>query len=76
MEKKFLEALLDNYADHYARVNTNIVPGEMTKRQKREMDVNYGYLIGKLKDESKVLDLGCGSGLFLAWLRNYDNIVK
>jgi cyclopropane fatty-acyl-phospholipid synthase-like methyltransferase len=76
MEKKFHEELLDYYAYHYARVNTNIVPDKMTKRQKREMDVNYGYLIGKLKNGSTVLDLGCGTGLFLAWLRNYDNIVK
>lgn len=39
------------------------------------MEANYRPLLKDLPKDSIVLDLGCGSGIFLAWLKNNGHII-
>ena len=67
--------LTDRYADHYARVNAELNPESYVGRSVKDMELMYGSLISSLPAGSKVLDLGCGTGLLLHWLSQQPGII-
>ena len=68
------EALLENYNDHYKRVNGETNPAKSQRKRQVTNDLQYGPYVRDLKPESKVLDLGCGTGFLLHWLTKFENI--
>jgi len=62
------EALIRDYAQHYARHNDNLGPITLANAARDTLDATYGDIITTLAPGSEVLDLGCGSGYLLAWL--------
>lgn len=67
---------IERYAEHYARVNSNINPiTAISPRQLQGLNLEYGALIASLPAGSKVLDLGCGTGFLLHWLSKQPSIV-
>lgn len=69
--------LLDKYHDHYRQVGIywRRVPGQIGKGTARRFDRSFGYLVRHLPEGSNVLDLGCGEGTLVAWLKRYPNVV-
>jgi len=67
------DRLIEDYADHYARVNADIAP-------KRDPALfayfyaNLANLVRGLPRGSRVLDLGCGTGMMLEWLSQFPNL--
>jgi cyclopropane fatty-acyl-phospholipid synthase-like methyltransferase len=66
---------VERYAEHYARVNPTIAPAEVEKRQYLTMQMMYGDLVTSLPVGSRVLDLGCGTGILLQWLSKQPGII-
>src|SRR6476661_1535058 len=62
------EALIRDYAQHYARHNDNLGPVALANAARGTLDATYGEIVAMLAPGSEVLDLGCGSGYLLAWL--------
>lgn len=69
--------LLDKYRDHYRAVGRywRDAPGQIRRPTARRFDRSFGFLVRQLPDRASVLDLGCGDGVLLAWLRRYRNVV-
>ncbi|MGH2414394.1 MAG: class I SAM-dependent methyltransferase, partial [Microcystaceae cyanobacterium] len=67
---------IQQYVNHYARVNSNVNPLKAVgPRQLKNLDLMYGDLLASLPNNSKVLDLGCGTGFLLYWLSTHQGIV-
>lgn len=65
----YRERLVSRYAAHYRRVNASSVdPRDLSGRRRRANDATFGALVDRLAPGASVLDLGCGTGLLLAWL--------
>jgi cyclopropane fatty-acyl-phospholipid synthase-like methyltransferase len=62
------EALIRDYAQHYARHNDKLGPIALARAARDTLNATYGEIVTALAPESEVLDLGCGSGYLLAWL--------
>jgi SAM-dependent methyltransferase len=56
-----------NYFDHYAAVN-DLAP-EGRRKYWRGYRIHFGPFLPPRKD-ARILDIGCGAGLFLEWLGN------
>jgi SAM-dependent methyltransferase len=69
------DRLIEQYAEFYARVNSNIDPRSVKPRYQKTMQLMYGDLVSSLPSGSKVLDLGCGTGFLLNWLSQQPGIV-
>lgn len=66
---RFREKLLAGYAAHYQRGNASSVdPRALSQRKRHANDEMFGELVDRLAPGASVLDLGCGTGLLLAWL--------
>jgi SAM-dependent methyltransferase len=68
-------ALVSNYAEHYARVNSSVDPAAAPRKSIRALELMYGGLLSPLESGARVLDLGCGTGIFLKWLSGWDKTV-
>lgn len=69
------DLMIEQYADHYARINSVANPTQIPLRTLKSMQLMYGDLITPLPAGSKVLDLGCGAGFLLYWLSQQPGIV-
>lgn len=69
------DRLIETYADFYGRINDNIEPQALTLRDFQAMQLMYRELVRALPPNSKVLDLGCGTGFLLNWLSQQPGIV-
>lgn len=68
------QRLLDQYSQHYARVNRSVVPGAMSRRQRQGLERTHQHLIRGLPPGSRVVDIGCGTGHLLRWLSEYRGL--
>lgn len=62
------EKLVEQYAEHYARVNASIDPTSMNPRTFAMMQETFGPALKNVPQGGRVLDAGCGSGFLLYWL--------
>ena len=69
------DRLIENYAEHYRRVNASIDPTSITDSLRRTYAANYGELIREVPDGGRVLDLGSGTGKLLIWLNEQPGVV-
>jgi 2-polyprenyl-3-methyl-5-hydroxy-6-metoxy-1,4-benzoquinol methylase len=72
---EFRRRLIQAYASHYQRLNSNADGRGPDTKMRRSFDLTYGPLLSGLPMGSKVLDLGCGTGLLLGWLRTKPQVV-
>lgn len=72
---KYEDIFGEAYLDHYARGNVSIEPDKMAASAAANLDATYGQYVNLLPAGSRVLDLGCGTGYFLAWLSKKPGIV-
>lgn len=75
MANRLQHILTERYAQQYAQVNATIVPSEIRKAALQTMQLMYGEFVASLPSGSKVLDVGCGSGILLQWLSKQSGIV-
>lgn len=69
------DVLIKQYAEHYQRVNANVLSEMLPVRFFKNMQLMYGDLIAQVPHNGKVLDVGCGTGFLLSWLAAQKNIV-
>ena len=67
--------LVSSYAIHYQRLNSDLQSAGLDSRSMGYMEATYGPLIRALSEESVVLDLGCGTGALLEWLRTKPHVI-
>ena len=68
------ERLISQYSEHYQRINKSIGAHDDASRRKATNDVLYGRLMTTVPASAKVLDLGCGTGIFLSWLVTHTHV--
>jgi SAM-dependent methyltransferase len=68
------DTLRDTYETHYLRRN-QAEAADAYVQTWADLDATYGMLLRPLAAGSPVLDLGCGAGHLLKWLRSHKNIV-
>jgi 2-polyprenyl-3-methyl-5-hydroxy-6-metoxy-1,4-benzoquinol methylase len=68
------DKLVDNYAEHYARVNATTDPRAVPAKHRAGLDLLVGPVVHRLPAGSQVLDLGCGTGILLHWLSSQPNL--
>ncbi|MGB3204787.1 MAG: class I SAM-dependent methyltransferase [Crinalium sp.] len=73
---RFRNIASERYLEHYARINYSINAIErLGSRELKQLDLVYGDVLTSLPPESKILDLGCGTGMFLYWLSKQPGII-
>ena len=75
MSNRLREKLIEQYAQHYTRINTSILPSSLRETTAQSLQLMYGELIAALLSGSRVADVGCGSGILLSWLTRQQGIV-
>lgn len=79
MQPEIRKRFLEHYFSHFLRTmgattEADFDPRKIPRRDFGIWDRTYGPLVESLPPESEVLDLGCGAGLFLHWLRTYPHV--
>lgn len=69
------DTLIERYAAHYAQLNEQVDPRRTSPRELRGRSATLGNLVSGLSDDSKILDLGCGTGKLMYWLKQQPGIV-
>lgn len=72
---KLHEKLVEEYAEHYKRVNWSIDLEEPSNLGEAARKLMFGGLLKRVPGGGRVLDLGCGTGVFLRWLAKSANVV-
>lgn len=67
--------LIEQYTDHYRRINVDIESASLDPHVFNVMQLRYGEFVAGLPADSRVLDLGCGTGNVLLWLAQQPNII-
>jgi 2-polyprenyl-3-methyl-5-hydroxy-6-metoxy-1,4-benzoquinol methylase len=69
------EQLVEDYADRFARVNASLDVQAMTAKGFRMHDRTFGEVLRAAPHPARVLDLGCGAGFLLNWLRRQPDVM-
>jgi SAM-dependent methyltransferase len=72
---KYEDIFGEAYLAHYARGNITIEPNELAAAVGPNFEATYGQYMNLLPPNSRVLDLGCGTGSLLGWLSQKPGIV-
>lgn len=66
----------ESYTEHYQRANIRDVTAHVHWTDyARSLDLMFGDLLASLESGSQVLDLGCGTGIFLGWLARQRQVI-
>ena len=66
----------ESYLRHYQRVNAKgVEPQRFRPGYAEGMQLMLGDLLASLEPGTQVLDLGCGTGVFLHWLSHQAHVV-
>jgi len=69
------EKVFRNYYSFYSQVTGCSNPLNLSYREMKRLDHMFGRLLTKLYGDGRVIDVGCGTGLILHWLRSYPKII-
>lgn len=72
---RLYDTLIEKYAEHYKRINVDVESAKLPVKSFKNMQLMYGDLISQVPRQSKILDVGCGTGLLLSWLAAQKDIV-
>jgi 2-polyprenyl-3-methyl-5-hydroxy-6-metoxy-1,4-benzoquinol methylase len=68
------DAAIQQYTEHYARMNPTLDVGRFPRRSYRNMEITYGPLVNRLAPGQAVVDVGCGVGFLLHWLAGKSSL--
>lgn len=68
------DRLIAQYAEHYQHTNKSIAVHDNAARRKATNELLFGHLMADVPPGARVLDLGCGTGIFLSWLAGHDGV--
>ena len=68
------DKLIEQYAAHYERLNADIDPTSMSRKQYAMMELTFGPALKNVPPGGRVLDAGCGSGFLLYWLSKRSGV--
>lgn len=71
---RFAERFLARYAEFYAASNKDVDPRTAGRSADGVFELNLGPLVRTLPPGSRVLDLGCATGVMMYWLSRQPNV--
>ena len=67
--------LVEDYARHFARLSSTLDTAQMSDADFRGLTRTFGSALSRLVPGDRVLDLGCGTGFLLNWIRRQPGVV-
>ncbi len=67
--------LVEDYAKHFARLSDTRDTAQMSEADFRGLSRTFGAALSRLSPGDRVLDLGCGTGFLLNWIRRQPGVV-